>query len=160
MSDIFISFVHEEDAVAIQVQRLLRKHLQGKNVFMSADQWQVYAGEVWFDRIRAELSSARVVLLLLSSRSVLRPWVNFEAGAAWLAGKVVIPVCFGGLTKAALPKPYSEFQALDLPSEAYYLVSSIAHHLSMLPPPPFFTENEETEQIAIAILRSRKEENE
>jgi hypothetical protein len=155
MADIFISYIHEENGIAIATQRLLQDHLQGSAVFMSADQWQVYAGEVWLDRIRTELASALVVVLLMSPTSVGRPWVNFEAGAAWLSGKAVIPACFGGLTKATLPKPYSGIQALDLPEEGYYLVSSVAHHLGVLAPPPFLTGlgGTETEQLEIAIAR-------
>jgi len=70
MADIFISYIHEETGVAIAVQRLLREHLKGSDVFMSADQWQIYAGEVWLDRIRTELTSARAVVLLMSPLSV------------------------------------------------------------------------------------------
>ena len=59
-----------------------------------------------------------------------RPWVNFEAGAAWLADKKLLPVCYGNLSKDALRHPYSAIQALNLQSEAFYLVESINHHLN------------------------------
>jgi hypothetical protein len=137
VADVFISFIHEEEKVAAAVQTLLQKKLSGNNVFLSSDRWQVAAGEIWLDRIREELASASVVLLMLSAKSVLRPWVNFEAGAAWLAGKPIIPVCFGELTKETLPKPYSGIQALNLRDEGYYLVTSVARHLRLpLAPPP------------------------
>lgn len=97
MARVFISFIHEEKDVATAVQKLIEKKLQGEKVFLSSDQWQVYAGEIWLDRIKDELNSAKVVVLLLSKMSVERPWVNFEAGAAWLSGKVIIPACYGGL---------------------------------------------------------------
>lgn len=90
MADVFISFIHEEEKVAAAVQTLLEKKLSGNKIVLSSDRWQVHAGEIWLDRIRKELASARVVLLMLSAQSVLRPWVNFEAGAAWLAGKSII----------------------------------------------------------------------
>ena len=106
MAQVFISFVHEEQAVAVAVQHLLEKRLGSETVFLSADEWQIHAGEIWLDRIRQELDEARVVILMLSTRSVARPWVNFEAGAAWLTGKIVIPVCYGGLSPGTLPKPY------------------------------------------------------
>jgi hypothetical protein len=77
---------------------------------------------------------------MLSKASVARPWINFEAGAAWLAKKPIIPACFGGLTKDTLPKPYSGIQALNLPDDLDYLVKSVARHLSpdAIGPPPFF----------------------
>jgi len=99
MADVFLSFIHEEEKIAKAVQRFLADKLNRQTVFMSADRWQVFAGEIWLDRIEQELDSAKVVILLLSQDSVGRPWVNFEAGAAWLAKKAVIPVCFGNFIK-------------------------------------------------------------
>ena len=77
-----------------------------------------------------------MLLSLLSPQSVSRPWINFEAGAAWMAKAKVIPVCFGGLSIASLPKPYSSLQAVDLETYegSFYLVSSIASHLKLAPP--------------------------
>lgn len=139
MADVFISFIHEEEKIASGVQRFLQKKLNNRDIFLSSDQWQIFAGEIWLDRIRQELETAKVVILLLSDRSVERPWVNFEAGAAWLPRKAVIPVCYGGLSKGALPKPYSDMHALNLREDPYYLVSSLARHLGwQLPPLPFF----------------------
>ena len=136
MAKVFISFIHEETTVATAVQRLIEKKLSGQKPFLSSDEWQIHAGELWLDRIRSELDTAEVVVLLLSPTSVTRPWVNFEAGAAWLASKVIVPVCYGGLTRDTLPKPYSGIQALDLREDGYYLFKSIAHHLKLATPPP------------------------
>jgi TIR domain len=69
MADIFISFIHEEQVVAVAVQQLLRPFLGNRNVLLSADEWQIFAGEQWLDRIKAELQPAKVVVLLLSPRS-------------------------------------------------------------------------------------------
>jgi hypothetical protein len=69
--------------------------------------------------------------------------VNFEAGAAWLTEKAIIPACFGDLQKGALPKPYSYFNLRALSLEdfdgPYYLVTSIYHDLksNRVTPPPF-----------------------
>ena len=112
----------------------------GHNVFLPADHWQVRAGEVWLERIREELECAKVLVFLLSPNSISRPWVNFEAGAAWLARKRIIPVYFGGLDRGNLPKPYSDFQALDLRTHYYELVRDVFDWLEegrRLPPIPF-----------------------
>jgi hypothetical protein len=139
MADIFISHIHEEERLATKLLRFVREELgSGMEVFLSSDSWQVYAGEIWLDRIQTELATAKVVVLMLSAESVKRPWVNFEAGAAWLTKKIIIPVCYCGLSKSTLPKPYSNIQALDLEEEYYYLVRSLHHHLgikSLMPPP-------------------------
>lgn len=138
MSDIFVSHIHEEETVANALLDFIKQALGTSTaVFLSSDSWQVFAGEVWLDRIKEELGSSKDVILLLSAESVRRPWVNFEAGAAWLTGKVLIPVCFAGITKGSLPKPYSNIQALDLEDEDYYLVRSLYRHLNpgSVPPP-------------------------
>ena len=145
MADIFISFVHEQKQVAEAVKLFLLQKLETKSdIFLASDMWAIYAGEDWLKRIKEELESAKVVLLMLSEEAVSRPWVNFEAGAAWLANKVIIPVCFAGLGVEGLPKPYSNFQGLSLEDDygPYYLVTSIYHHLSpmTLAPPPFLQE--------------------
>jgi hypothetical protein len=137
MAEVFISFIHEEEEIAKAVQRFLKDKFSNEHdIFLSSDKWQVFAGEIWLDRIRSELISAKVVILLLSRTSVARSWVNFEAGAAWLANKPVIPICFGEMSKDQLPKPYSGIQALNLLDEAYYLLSSVAHHLHKGAPIP------------------------
>jgi hypothetical protein len=136
MAGVFISFVHEDQEVAEAVQRYLHDNLPNHGVFLSSDAWQIMAGEIWLDRIKAELSDAKVVVLLLSRRSVARPWVNFEAGAAWLQGTPIVPVCYGSLNKGTLPQPYAGIQAVDLQTNEYYLLRSVAKHLGVLAPPP------------------------
>lgn len=134
---IFISFVHDDQRVASLVKDFIESELQlKKGVFLSSDKAQVYAGDVWLDKIRKALESAKLVVLMLSKRSVRRPWVNFEAGGAWLTGKPILPCCYGNLKKDSLPHPYSAIQALDLPDEAHYLLESIHHHLGLTTPRP------------------------
>lgn len=141
MGSVFISFIHEEEREAECVQSFIVAvlHLQDRP-FMSSDRWKIYAGELWLGRIIDELSKA-VVILMLSPRSVNRPWVNFEAGMGWGLKAAVIPVCHGDLKKEELPKPYSNLQAIELqtPGDQYYLATSVAHYLKVPtpPPPPF-----------------------
>jgi hypothetical protein len=163
MAEVFISFIHEQERVARAVQGLLRENLRqtpGMNaveVFMSSDEWQVLAGEVWFDRILRELNAARVLVALMSPQSVSRPWVNFEAGAAWAAGKPVVPICFGGIERDNLPRPYSALQAINLPDDGYYLFTSVARHLDRhaFVRPPFFVGDPELAGLVDALGHER-----
>lgn len=132
MAKVFISHASEDKLVADAVRRELANRLSlSGEVFMSSDPAQMVAGENWFTRIEAEIRSSDVVILMLSRRGVRRPWVNFEAGAAWLAGKVLIPVCYGKMNADGLPKPYSNFHALTLPAQKDFLVKSVARHLRL-----------------------------
>ena len=135
MAQVFISFISEDNLVAAAVQQLLQKTLHLKNeVFLSSV--GIIPGQYWLDQVRQALDESKVIVLMLSRRSVKRPWVNFEAGAAWLAKKTLVPCCFGALTKKDLPPPYSAIQALRLPGDSTDLVSSVAFHLGLPPPPP------------------------
>src|ERR1700683_3087420 len=136
MAKVFISFIHEEHGYAEAVQSFITQMVTEVVPFLSSDKFQVYAGEKWLDRIMEELEGAEVVILMLSEKSVSRPWVNFEAGAAWTRQIVTIPVCYGKLSKENLPKPYSSLQAIDLNDleDHEYLVRSVAHHLKVEKP--------------------------
>jgi hypothetical protein len=132
MSRVFISYVHEDKDIATAVQTLLVRTLELEaGVFLAADQTQILAGHIWLDRIRAALEQCDLLLLLLSERSINRAWVNFEAGAVWLTRKPVIPVCIGKMLIEFLPQPYAGMQAVRLPMDAHYLLTSIHHHLGL-----------------------------
>jgi hypothetical protein len=137
MPNVFVSFIHEEKEITELVLSFLRKIFgDGVEIFLSADQTTVYAGDNWMDEILSALKDTKVLVSLLSPTSIGRPWINFEAGAAWMREAKVIPVCFRGLTIGELPKPYSSLQAIEMGSTdaAYYLASSIAHHLNLPEP--------------------------
>jgi hypothetical protein len=163
MARLFVSFVHEDEKVASAVQGVLQTELDlREEVFLASDKSQIYAGDLWLQKIKEALSAAEIVILMLSRRSVARPWVNFEAGAAWLANKTLIPICYGSLSKDVLPHPYSGIQALNLPSEAYYLMKSVTHQLNLAPISPpavyrgtLFERGERIEDSAYGRLRMR-----
>lgn len=152
-----MSFIHEEEAIARFVDTFINRALgYGIDTFRSSDETAIYAGEDWMNRIFEELKTAKVLISMLSPVSVQRPWINFEAGAAWMGDARVIPVCFGGLTIGELPKPYSSLQAVEIGTHdgAYYLVSSIAHHLNLpAPTKPIFSDD------LAAKLKKDPEEN-
>ena len=146
MAKLFVSFIHEEQDWAESVNFFL-KNVLGTSLdsFMSSDKNAILAGEDWMTRIFEELKEAKVLVSMLSLESVKRPWINFEAGAAWMRDTKVIPVCFGGLEIDRLPKPYSNLQAVDIETYdgGYYLVSSIAQYLGLpRPKRPIFTTDE------------------
>jgi hypothetical protein len=155
MADLFISHIHEEAEVAEAVMRFLKEF--NLEAFLSSDHWQLHAGERWFERIATELSDAKVVILLLSHRSVARPWINFEAGWAWAATKRIIPICYGGLTKNAMPRPYSDLQGLNLRADYYDLVKDCYFYLSNLgqlaPPVPLMGDDRRVQALLETVDR-------
>jgi hypothetical protein len=53
------------------------------------------------------------MLVLCSETSVLRPWINFEAGAGWTRGIETVPLCHSGLRPVDLPLPLNLLQGIE-----------------------------------------------
>jgi hypothetical protein len=131
-------------------------------LFLASDPDQIRPGEIWLEKIRAELAGASVTLLFASPAAIKREWVNFEAGAAWILGQVIIPVCVAGLTVQALPRLYADCQAVALVNDAgaYLVLLGIATALNLpqpLPPPPKATQHGRAFQHLAAYDRLRAE---
>ena len=108
---VFISHTGIEKDLAIFLKdRIERDFLGLVNVFVSSDQESIEAGDSWLDALHRALKSANLEVILCSPTSITKPWVNFEAGAAWLQGIPVVPICHSGLRTGALPMPLSSLQ--------------------------------------------------
>src|SRR5437899_1632482 len=88
--NIFISHIHEEQKIALALQEILQEEINGipklfgTKCFRSSDKTIWVGGEPVIERIKEELGLAKVVVLMFSPKSILRPWLHIEAGAAWI----------------------------------------------------------------------------
>ncbi len=95
---IFISHISEEKAPAAQLKRALTRDFLGLvDVFVSSDTESISAGEEWLQSVAKALRECAAVVILCSPESVKRPWINVEAGAAWMRDIPLVPVCHLGL---------------------------------------------------------------
>ena len=95
---VFISHISSETELAQSLKKYLEKHFLGLlEIFVSSDRETIQAGSKWLEEVNEALKSADLQIILCSEESVGRPWVNFEAGAVWLRGIPVIPLCHSGL---------------------------------------------------------------
>ncbi len=85
--DVFISYASGDGGIADELRNDLEKN--GLKCFMAEKDIQV--AMEWQDSIRAALIGSKRVLVLLTPRSINRPWVLMETGAAWALGKALIP---------------------------------------------------------------------
>jgi hypothetical protein len=109
-TQIFISHITAEHELAGLLKQRIEKHfLEQVDVFVSSDQESIQAGEPWLAALR-NLTTASMAIVLCSAASVGRPWLNFEAGAAWLRQIPVVPLCHSGLEPDKLPLPLSALQ--------------------------------------------------
>ena len=119
---VFTSHIHDEaDEAKWLKDSISRLLLGGIEFFVSSDKTAIIGGDRWLNKIEEALKKSAVVLVLCSEKSVLRPWINFEAGGAWIAGKRVVPICHEGMIPSHLPEPLKSLQAYNLRSAQDYL---------------------------------------
>ena len=151
---IFISHVATETDFAQYLQRRLAGDFLGSfDTFVSSDQTSIGAGARWLDEVEDALRNSDLLLVLCSKESVSRPWVNFEAGAVWLTGVPVVPVCHSGMTPSDLPVPLSFLQAIRArePDDLRKLYDRIAATVGLQVPSTDFREAAD----AFGLIESR-----
>jgi hypothetical protein len=77
------------------------------DVFVSSDGEGIDAGEEWLSSIDAAIRQSALMLILRSPASIRRPWINFEAWAAWILKVPIIRLCHAGLIPGDLDVPLS-----------------------------------------------------
>ncbi|MHB1423997.1 MAG: TIR domain-containing protein [Gemmataceae bacterium] len=85
--DIFLSYATGDSELAAELKELLE--CEGLRCFMAEK--DIPVASEWQGIIRSALLGSKRILLLLSQRSLNRPWVLMETGAAWALGKDLIP---------------------------------------------------------------------
>jgi hypothetical protein len=115
---IFVSHIHEDRAVARWLREQLRDDFLGQiSVYVSSER-EGRADEDWLQTIDDALRDCRLLIALCSPVSVLRPWVNFELGAAWMLEKRIVPACHAGLEVEDLRAPLSSLHGIALTEAA------------------------------------------
>ena len=131
---VFISHISSETELAQNLKKHLEKHFLGLlDIFVSSDRATIPAGSKWLEEVDKALKSADLQVVLCSKESVGRPWVNFEAGAVWLRGIPVIPLCHSGLRPSDLPVPLAMLEGIECsqPEGLQKLYDAIAGELSV-----------------------------
>lgn len=85
--DVFVSYAVGDSAVANELRDDLERN--GLRCFMAEK--DIHVAAEWQDSIRAALVGSKQILVLLTPRSISRPWVLMEIGAAWVLEKALIP---------------------------------------------------------------------
>jgi hypothetical protein len=111
---VFVSHIREEAPLALALKSQLEDMFVGAvNIFVASDSESLPAGSLWLEGIRDAIMRSSIALVLVSSRSKDRPWINFEAGAVAFS-KTMIPICHSGLHPSQLPATLQGWQAVDL----------------------------------------------
>lgn len=138
MKRYFISFIHEEIAIASFMRNYLNDLFQQEaQFFLSAD--SINAGEDWLKRVQTEISQAEGLLSILSNESFYRPWINIETGAFWIYQRKIFPLIYGGLDLSHLHRPLTDMQItyLEDPKSVSGLIRALSEHIGRPAPPPY-----------------------
>ncbi len=139
----FISHITEEREVGSALKTALARDFLGMlDVFVSSDGASIAAGDDWLKSVDEALRKTDLMMILCSPTSIRRPWINFEAGAAWIRKIPIIPLCHSGLRPGDLPMPLSSRQGLLLSSADSLrgLYERIAKEMECGVPPSQFDE--------------------
>lgn len=111
---VFLSHAAADRAVAEFVRDEMVRLKPDCQVFLASREGDIRADEDWMAAIQRELRNADAYFVLLTPKSIDRPWVWFETGAAWMSGKPWVLARAGGLPPGAIPLPLSARQSYSL----------------------------------------------
>jgi hypothetical protein len=134
----FISFIHEEEELAKFICDSFN-HLFVTHAEFFVSSGGILPGEEWLRRIEKEVEQSEAIILVLSENSLHRSWINIEAGAFWIKGKTLFPLCHGDLNMSEIHRPPSDFLSTRLydPKSVAELIASISRILKLKAPPSF-----------------------
>lgn len=107
---VFLSHDSVDMILGRKVRNLISQNFNAQ-VFTTED---LNAGEEWEAKLRNELSTADVVVALLTPSSVGSSWVLHEIGAAWALRKPIIPLVTRRDVLNSMPISLEPYQAIDL----------------------------------------------
>lgn len=111
---IFISHITEEAELAQLFKREIeRSFLNMVEVFVSSDNASISIGTNWLEQITNGLRTCKAIMIFCSPASIVRPWINFEAGAGWARSIEIVPLCHSGIRPVDLPLPLNLMQGVE-----------------------------------------------
>jgi hypothetical protein len=140
---IFISRIEKHKDIADKLKQfLIDKFPKNLSVFVANDPDNIPLYDDWFEDIKDGIKNCDRMIILCTPDSVVRPWINFEAGAATILGKKIGFICFGGQSPGSLPSPIINIrvQAIDCSDDTHFqkhfnkLIEIIANQIGISVP--------------------------
>jgi len=124
---IFISHAVANKKIAQSLADTLEAAGEDVTTFLASRPGDIRADENWLDGIERSLQEADTYIIILTPESVLRPWVNFEAGAAWFFRRKLVFVRIQALSTDDIPLPINSRQvyAIDVKNQLIAVFKTI-----------------------------------
>jgi len=119
--NIFISHAVANKKIARSLADTLEAAQEDVTTFLASRPGDIRADENWLGGIERALKEADTYIVLLTPESVLRPWVNFESGAAWFFQRQLVFVRIQALSTDDIPLPINSRQVYALDNEEQLL---------------------------------------
>ncbi len=125
--NIFISHAKANRNIARSFANTLEATCKDVTTFLASRPGDIRADEDWLGGIERALQEADTYIILLTPESVLRPWVNFEAGAAWFFQRQLVFIRIQALSTDDIPSPINSRQvyAIDVKEELLAVFESL-----------------------------------
>lgn len=109
---IFISFTASDEDVACRFRDIIAEGFLGQfQTFLSAE--DISAGDQWRENVHKQLKACSLLIVIATSRSSHRAWINYEIGAVSVQDKKVIAIIGPDYSHEKLPSTYDTRQAVD-----------------------------------------------
>ena len=117
---ILISHVSDEALFALLLKDFIESTFLGQfEVFLSSNSGERGVGDTWLVEVDGSLSSAELLLVLCSPKSIRQPWIHFEFGCAWTKSIAITCICHSGLDKVGLPPHLRTFDVLEVENDNF-----------------------------------------
>ncbi|WP_286616583.1 toll/interleukin-1 receptor domain-containing protein [Variovorax sp. J22R115] len=126
--DVFISHSSEDAQLAEILIEVLEAAVPDIAIRCSSiDKYRLDAGGNYEVQIRQEVLLSKVLLCLITPRSVKSDYVLFELGARWGVGLWTVPLLASGATVSLLPGPVSHLNAITCSStyQIYQMIDKV-----------------------------------
>ncbi|MBK7378739.1 MAG: toll/interleukin-1 receptor domain-containing protein [Ignavibacteriales bacterium] len=112
---LFISHVHEDALIAKKMKSWLDDKLaKSLDIFVSSDKSEsLPAGTDWWDEIRSKLKASKIIIALITKRSINRSWIFFEIGGGYFQSIIILPLLIG-INKDDIKSPLNQITYLDI----------------------------------------------
>ncbi len=113
---IFLSHYSDEQSFAEDIADHLKKVFRNQSIetFLASSWDSLAPGDTWEEKLIDALKNADALVVLMSIDALGRAWLNFELGVAWALKKRILIFCHKGMSRSALPRPYSSLQSVDI----------------------------------------------
>jgi hypothetical protein len=117
---ILISHVSDEALFALLLKDFIESTFLGQfEVNLSSNSTQSGVGDKWLVELDSSLTSADLMLVLCSPKSIRQPWIHFEFGCAWTKSMQITCICHSGLSKIDLPSHLRTFEILEVEDDDF-----------------------------------------